>query len=181
MEAWAAKRAIASLITLTRLSSKRESFLPLFLSVRVYVCVNRCTQKNIGGGPVRRSKRETITAPQCGSNKQTINSVCTLPKNKRERERERQREELREQGKDSEHERPHDEVAHKKEVTKNNKHNWAATPTAVTLGSLQGGMNSRSTREASLNIEKDKRAKQSSAYWGRERERERTTTCRDVA
>lgn len=43
----------------------------------------------------------------------------------------------------------------------------------MTLGSLQGGMNSRSTREASLNIEKDKRAKQSSAYWGRERERAR--------
>lgn len=43
----------------------------------------------------------------------------------------------------------------------------------MTLGSLQGGMNSRSTREASLNIEKDKRTKQSSAYWGGERERER--------
>lgn len=95
------------------------------------MCVRVCKSlhtKNIGGGPVPRSRRETITAPQCGSNQQTINSVHSSKE--QERERERERDELREQGKDSEHKRPHDEVAHKKEVTKNNKHNWAATLTS---------------------------------------------------
>lgn len=85
-KAWAAKRAIASLITLTQLSSKRVFSPSLSLCVCVCMCKSLPT-KYIGGGPFRRSKRETITAPQCGSNQQTIKSVHSLKEQERARER----------------------------------------------------------------------------------------------